>query len=59
MGTSALPDMHARRLMAAGPRTEGKHIRKRTSAYVITDMLHFRQSKNLPKSQVHHLKLLK
>ena len=36
MDTSALPDMYAR-----SPRAEGIHIRQRTSAHVITNMLHF------------------
>ena len=41
MDTSALPDMYARGPRAAGPRAEDIHIRQGTSAYVITNMLHF------------------
>ena len=33
----------------AAPEGECGHIRQRTSACVITNMLHFRHSKNLPK----------
>ena len=38
MGTSDLPDMYARSPRAAGPRAEGIHIRRITSARVTTNM---------------------
>ena len=38
MGTGDLPDMYAQGPRAAGPRTEGIHIRQITSAHVTTIM---------------------
>ena len=47
MGTSALPNMYARSLRAAGPWAESMHndIRQSMSAHVITmNMLHLQHS---------------
>ena len=52
MGARDLPDMYARSLRATGPRAEGIHIRRITSAHVTSTMYHFRHSKNLPNLQV-------
>ena len=49
MGARDLPDMYARSPRAAGPRAEGIHIRRITSAHVTSTMYHFRHSKNLPE----------
>ena len=43
-GKSALPDIYVRR-----PRVLLRIFQESTSACVITNMLHFRHSKNLPK----------
>ena len=43
MGMSALPDMHVCQ------EAEGIHIRQSMSAQVITNVLHFWNSQNLPK----------
>ena len=48
MGARDLPDMYARSPRAAGPRAEGIHIRRITSAHVTSTMYHFWHSKNLP-----------
>ena len=48
-GKSALPDIYARARGRAAPEGECVYIRQSTSACVITNMLHFRHSKNLPK----------
>ena len=49
MGVRDLPDMYAQSPRAAGPRTEGIHIRQIMSAHVTSNMHHFRHSKNLLK----------
>ena len=40
MGTSNLPEMYTQSPRFTGPRTEGVHIRKTTSAHVTTVMCH-------------------
>ena len=52
MGVRDLADMYARSPRAAGPRAEGIHIRRITSAHVTSTMYHFRHSKNLPNLQI-------
>ena len=49
MGRRDLPDMYVRSPRAAGPRTEGIHIRELTIAHVTSYMYHFQHAKNLPK----------
>ena len=48
MGRSDLPDMYARALGRAVPKSECRHIRQITTAYVTYVMQHFRAAKNCP-----------